>query len=153
MSTTENFGLRKPGADEFYNIEDFNGNMDVIDEELKKLSEKDVPIDDVLSDTSVNPVQNKVVTSAIGSKANKPTEEAMTLLASNWVGESAPYTYDLGIGEEYDIEVLLPNTATVDEVEAITSAQISGNGSDNILRSWGEKMAIDVGIVLRKAVR
>lgn len=39
MEITTNYGLKKPGQDEFYNVDDFNGNMDVLDEELKKCNE------------------------------------------------------------------------------------------------------------------
>lgn len=34
MKTTENFELKKPDADDFYNVEDQNDNMDIIDQEL-----------------------------------------------------------------------------------------------------------------------
>ena len=34
-----NYGLKKPGAEDFYNIEDFNWNADVIDAELAKRAE------------------------------------------------------------------------------------------------------------------
>ena len=33
---TTNYELTKPLAEEFYNVEDQNGNMDIIDAELKK---------------------------------------------------------------------------------------------------------------------
>lgn len=36
---TENYNLKKPLQEEFYNIEDHNGNMDIIDTILKELSE------------------------------------------------------------------------------------------------------------------
>ena len=36
---TANYGLKKPGAEDFYNIEDFNWNADVIDAELAKRAE------------------------------------------------------------------------------------------------------------------
>jgi hypothetical protein len=37
---TKNYKLRKPLPEEFYNIEEHNDNMDIIDEQLKLLSEK-----------------------------------------------------------------------------------------------------------------
>lgn len=37
MQTTENIGLKKPGENDFYSIDDSNENMDIIDEEMKKL--------------------------------------------------------------------------------------------------------------------
>lgn len=36
---TEKYNLKKPLQDEFYNIDDHNGNMDIIDAELKRLAE------------------------------------------------------------------------------------------------------------------
>jgi len=39
METTPNYNLKKPGDEDFYNIEDFNDNVDVIDAELKRLND------------------------------------------------------------------------------------------------------------------
>ena len=36
---TTNYNLKKPDQNEFYNIDDFNGNADIIDEALKNLSD------------------------------------------------------------------------------------------------------------------
>lgn len=36
---TSNYNLKKPLPEEFYNIEDHNGNMDIIDAQLKQLSD------------------------------------------------------------------------------------------------------------------
>lgn len=36
MNTTENYGLKKPESTDFFNIEDFNSNSDLIDIKLKK---------------------------------------------------------------------------------------------------------------------
>lgn len=40
MNTTENYGLRKPEATDFFNVDDFNNNADVIDAELNRLAPK-----------------------------------------------------------------------------------------------------------------
>ena len=37
---TKNYNLEKPFQEEFYNVDVFNGNADIIDETLKELSEK-----------------------------------------------------------------------------------------------------------------
>lgn len=39
-TNTPNYGLKKPEINDFYNFEDQNGNMDIIDEELAKLQRK-----------------------------------------------------------------------------------------------------------------
>jgi hypothetical protein len=36
MNTTPNLGLKKPAQEDFYNVEDFNYNADIIDTELVK---------------------------------------------------------------------------------------------------------------------
>lgn len=37
---TQNLKLTKPNKTDFYNVDDFNGNMDIIDEEIQKLKPK-----------------------------------------------------------------------------------------------------------------
>lgn len=34
METTTNYGLKKPAGSDYYNIEDFNGNADILDATL-----------------------------------------------------------------------------------------------------------------------
>lgn len=79
------------------------------------------------------------------------TEE--TILASGWVGTEAPYVYDLGISDDYDFKVDITNTYTKEKLEALQSAQITGNGSDNLLRAYGEKPTTDFPVVVRKWVK
>ena len=38
MERTPNFGLYKPGTDDFINIDDLNANMDIIDDALANIS-------------------------------------------------------------------------------------------------------------------
>lgn len=40
MNYTENFKLKKPESADFYNVEDFNENVDIIDEKIQKHSEE-----------------------------------------------------------------------------------------------------------------
>lgn len=37
MDYTKNYNLKKPSNEDFYNVEDFNSNVETIDEELKKI--------------------------------------------------------------------------------------------------------------------
>lgn len=37
---TSNYNLKKPEQNDFYNVEDFNGNMDIVDSKLKEVSQK-----------------------------------------------------------------------------------------------------------------
>ncbi|AEG59599.1 hypothetical protein [Desulforamulus ruminis] len=40
IDKTANYNLRKPGQEDFYNVEDFNANADIIDVQLKALNDK-----------------------------------------------------------------------------------------------------------------
>lgn len=40
MEYTQNYNLKKPEQDDFYNVEDFNENADIIDQKLKEAMEK-----------------------------------------------------------------------------------------------------------------
>ncbi len=42
MGETTNFNLKKPSSEDYYNVQDFNDNMDVLDEEVKKAIDKDI---------------------------------------------------------------------------------------------------------------
>ena len=34
---TTNYGLKKPAQEEYYNVDDFNGNFDIIDQKMKEI--------------------------------------------------------------------------------------------------------------------
>lgn len=46
---TSNYNLKKPSSEDFYNVEDQNGNMDIIDQELKRLNEDNQNADQKIS--------------------------------------------------------------------------------------------------------
>lgn len=54
MSTTTNYGLNKPAQADFYNVEDFNENMDTLDEEMKKREDAIASIMEVLGDKDLS---------------------------------------------------------------------------------------------------
>lgn len=62
MKYTPNYGLKKPEQDDFYNVDDFNENADIIDEKLKEIEDGikniEVPV------TSVNGKTGDVVLTA-----------------------------------------------------------------------------------------
>lgn len=37
---TQNYNLKKPAEEDFYNVKDFNDNADIVDEELKAVNDK-----------------------------------------------------------------------------------------------------------------
>jgi hypothetical protein len=51
MDNTKNFNLKKPSAEDWYNIQDHNDNMDIVDAELKKLNDGKAPSGHGLGET------------------------------------------------------------------------------------------------------
>lgn len=66
---TTNYNLTKPAYDENADIKVINDNMDIIDAKMKEIEDagggSTITIDNELSTTSENPVQNKVITTKI----------------------------------------------------------------------------------------
>ena len=46
---TENYGLLKPDRQDFYNVEDFNKNADILDSALKALKDKGISLEEVIN--------------------------------------------------------------------------------------------------------
>lgn len=49
MERTTNYGLYKPGSDDFISVDDLNANMDIIDEALANRSGGNTPVNAVVS--------------------------------------------------------------------------------------------------------
>ena len=54
MKYTGNFNLRKPEAEDFYNINDMNDNMDIVDEKLQELAETKAETDNVYTKKEID---------------------------------------------------------------------------------------------------
>lgn len=76
---TTNYNLKKPTPEDYYNIADFNGNMDTIDSQLKAVSDK---ADSAFSTDSVIPIAN-------GGTGKTTADEAFAALAANYGYQSA----------------------------------------------------------------
>ena len=80
-TTTANYGLKKPADNEYYNVEDQNGNMDIIDAELAKRMGKTDAADGL-----------KVAFTAAASRTLPATGETLAVL---W-GKVLKWLSDLG---------------------------------------------------------
>ena len=58
MEFTENFNFRKPSQEDFYNIEDFNKNVDLIDMQLKKFEDTKLEADSDISKNIIKSLDN-----------------------------------------------------------------------------------------------
>lgn len=76
MQKTQNYGLNKPDVEDFYNVDDMNDNMDVIDEELKKINDKTANVENKSSETIRNEITTENITHALGYVPATETELA-----------------------------------------------------------------------------
>ncbi len=94
MSTsTENYGLKKPDQEDFYNVEDFNANADIIDSQLKALSDG---LGSAAQESTLNGINSKIgetgntggssSSGSIFAKLNKIITDAASL--SSLIGQT-----------------------------------------------------------------
>lgn len=134
---TENYNLKKPLQEEFYNIDDHNGNMDIIDEELKnrarldengKVLEEQLPSMDYVP-TSEKGKANGVAT--LGGDGKVPKEQ---LPESASGGGSGKRTVRFTVGSSQygwtasDCDYLCDGTADDVEINAAIQALRSTGG-------------------------
>lgn len=93
----------------------------------------------------------------LDSKADKPTTTEATLLASDWTGDSAPYSYNLsvtGVTATSNQEYLPALGITTEQLAALQAANIQDGGQSEgtvTLKAFGTKPTIDlpIRIILR----
>lgn len=111
-------------------------------------------VDSVMSSSSTNSVQNKVINAALVSKADKPNVYNVTVSSSSWKGTDPPYSTTISVAKATAsniIEVTTPSTATLDKITAIADAAIL-NGSQAsgsvTLKAYGDKPKIDLPLTI-----
>lgn len=113
-------------------------------------------INDPSYDNNIVQIIEKVteVESSVSNKANKSTVETVTVVASDWIGDDAPYTNSIsvsGVSADNFIEVLTPSSVTDEQYAAYSSANITKiTQSDNsiTLYAYGIKPTIDLPITV-----
>lgn len=117
-TNTPNYNLKKPGVDDFYDIQDFNDNADIIDEELLKRANKVTsPVaDNFAALTATGDIKNSgKKASDFGSatevekKANKiiggTTGNLVTRTADGDIADSGKKLSDLPTGEAFNSHI------------------------------------------------
>lgn len=141
---------------EDYTIED-------TDEEIYSFKELENKIDNAISDIReenaqfIGTINSLMVDLAnvgddfeigLPGKENKATIVAGTMLASGWSNGlySFENTYPVS---QYNIEIALDNTATLDQVNAFNNANIVGSASTNTVKAYGTVPSVDIPIIVK----
>lgn len=91
---------------------------------------------------------------AINAVAGKATDKklSLTLLAANWTGDAAPYSYALtvsGVTATSNQEILPALNITAEQLETLQGANIQDGGqaaNSMTLKAYGDKPTIDLPI-------
>ena len=127
---TEQYNLKKPAETDFYNIEDFNNNMDIIETALKD------------HEQAINE-----------AGAEPPIYTTATISATKWNAINKTYSFEVDYPySQYDIEIQPNNTMIEAQIEAWSAAMIAGNATSNVVKALGEVPLIDLPIII-KAVK
>lgn len=155
---TTNFNLKKPRPSEFYDVADFNGNADIIDTELKKVTDKvggqlvkpstttenNVPVfasDGQLKDSGVK----------LADKANTAKQAILTLFAANWSNGTYQVESSLLAGSNPPGDIGPAVGATAAQVLAWAAAVpsiVNAGGGVLVLRANGSTPGIDLNVLL-----
>lgn len=145
MEFTPNYNLKKPAAEDFYNVNDYNENADIIDAELSnKVNKSEYTANDVLDKLKTvdgsgsgldadtvdgkhasdiqNDAQSKVdthanVTASLSTLGHVKHAVLTATLDTTWSGTSAPYTKTVSVSG-----ILSTDTPIIDVVMSGTYA-------------------------------
>ena len=106
---TTNYGLKKPDYNDSADIGVINSNMDIIDVKMKEIEDAGggggtpITVDSELSDTSTNPVQNKVITAKINNNTRRTRRNITSDLANlpTAIAEQNLEKYGYAIGDYF----------------------------------------------------
>lgn len=121
---TSNYNLKKPSSEDFYNVEDQNGNMDIIDQQLERLNEDNQNTDQKISSVSSN------LSSHLSDYVRQPGYAISTGVANTYLAtlNPAPANYVDGMGIVVKINVANTGASTLN---------VNGIGAKPIIDSKG----------------
>lgn len=161
MKYTPNYNFKKPDQTDSYNVDDFNGNMDILDTKLKDIEssvevvDTKVKITDAQShftgetlDKVLDEIYEKSEENTTAIQDGKAVTTISTLEASLWSDNtySLESTYP---NSQYDIEIGVSSTATKEQFMAFGMAGIPSDASKNVLTALGVVPTIDIPIVIK----
>ena len=114
MKKTANLGLKKPDGEDYYNVENMNENMDIIDEKIQDIYHRSNAVcDEANMQNAFYTVFTKVASN--NNETALSADEIETALHTEWSGETS------------DDETAL----SADEIETALHTEWSGETSDD----------------------
>ena len=83
-ATTVNYELVKPSQDDFYNVDDFNQNMDIIDGQLKNNDSRIYDVEEKIRNIDVSSDVRQVINERVNTDTSKP----LSTLISEWINQA-----------------------------------------------------------------
>lgn len=121
---TSNYNLKKPSSEDFYNVEDQNGNMDIIDQELKRLNEDNQYTDQKISSVSSD------LSSHLSDYVRQPGYAVTTGVANTYLAILNPAPAIFGEGLGIVLKIHAANTGP-------STLNVNGIGAKPIIDSKG----------------
>ncbi len=118
---TSNYNLKKPSPEDFYNVEDQNGNMDIIDQELERLNEDKAGVQHNHNGVYETPngAQSKVDAAKVS--ANQYTDQKFTTINSDLSSHLSDTTSAHGINNKVNISTYNSHLSDYEYQTAIIS--------------------------------
>jgi len=142
MDYTQNYNLKKPGQDDFYNVDDFNDNADIIDQKLKENA------DALLS--------HKNESASLDNLGHVKHAVLTATLDTTWDGEEAPYTKTITVSgilatDTPIIDIVMSGTYSTDEARIEVWGYIyrAVTDNDSITFYATEKPTVSLPIQIR----
>ncbi len=150
METSNNFKLKKPSPADFYNIEDQNENMDIIDQELKILNDSKAAVDHNHNGVYETPAGAQSKADAAKSLANTYTDQKFTTTNSGLSSHLSDYVRQPGYGvtsgsaNTYTLTLSPAPAAYVDGMGIVVKINAANTGASTInVNGLGAKAIVD----------
>lgn len=159
---TKNYNLIKPLPEEIYNIEDHNGNMDIIDEQLKKHSQELATAkskiqkneNNIKSNTDAIRANTDIINDIKSTMNNQSNDNiaVITLDQSNWNSNKTQTVTVAGISDQEDKQIIhiSPSLISLTNMSAYNNSCITAIscGNDSITFSAAIIPTCDISVII-----
>lgn len=147
---TSNYNLKRPSPEDFYNIEDQNGNMDIIDAELNKLNENKASVEHNHNGEYETPEGAQSKADAAKSSANQYTDQKFTMVNSGLSSHLSDYVRQpgyavtTGSANTYVAALIPAPTAYTDGMGIVVKINAANTGAATVnVNGLGAKAIVD----------